>query len=211
MPGAAAVSTDRGAHATSGAPSPSVTSAPAASPRNVLVDVPCNTTSNAEVEQAFDPSMGYLYEAWIGCGGIGFSRSVDGGFSFEPAFTVPGSAPSGGSSWDPAIALSPNGTIYVAFMVSTPGDTPAVAWSWDHGLTFANWSSVFTAPANTFSDRDFIAVAPNGTVYVTWDYSPMVNFPNGTPLDVEGCATGGSCYFTNGDYNIVIAWSSNGG
>ncbi len=184
---------------------------PAATPRNVLVDVPCNSSGNAEVEQAYDPTVGYLYEAWIGCGGIGFSRSIDGGYSFETAFSVAGSTPAGGFSWDPAITLSPNGTIYVAFMVDVPGDAPVVAWSWDHGQTFAGWSLVFTPPTNTFSDRGFIAVAPNGTVYVTWDYSPMANWPNGSALDQEGCASGGSCYFTNGDYNIVIAWSSNGG
>ena len=178
---------------------------------NVLVDVPCNVSGNAEVQQAFDPGLGYLYETWIGCGGIGFSRSTDGGHTFDAAVTVPGSAPPSGGSWDPSIAVSPNGTVYVAFMVSVPGDTPAVAWSWDHGLTFAGNATVFAPPGNSFSDRDFLAIAPNGTLYVTWDFSPMFYWTNGTPLDVIGCAYGGSCYFTNGDYNIVIASSSDGG
>ena len=186
---------------------PTGTTVPGATPRNVLVDVPCNVSSNAEVESAYDPSAGVLYETWIGCGGIGFSRSVDGGFSFQPAVTVPGSI----GGWDPAIAVSPNGSVYVAYMASPFGDTPGVAWSWDHGQSFAGFSYVFTPPSNTFSDRDFIAIAPNGTLYVTWDYSPLFNFANGSTLDVIGCASGGSCYFTNGDYNIVVAWSSNGG
>src|SRR5215475_8611808 len=34
---------------------------------------------NAEVEQAVD--YPYVYEVWIGCGGIGFARSTDGGRS----------------------------------------------------------------------------------------------------------------------------------
>jgi hypothetical protein len=34
---------------------------------------------NAEVEQAVDAARGYVYEEWIGCSGIGFARSIDGG------------------------------------------------------------------------------------------------------------------------------------
>ncbi len=175
-------------------------------PRNVLVDAPCNLSSNAEVEQVYDAATGDLFEAWIGCGGIGFSRSLDGGYSFEPAVTVPGSHPLNGSSWDPAIALAPNGTVYVAYMASTvAGDTPRVAWSWDHGASFAGWANASTPNAREFSDRDFIAVAPNGTVEVTWDYSPNAS------LDSFGCAVGGSCYFLTGDYNVVLTESSDGG
>src|SRR5438067_13375617 len=37
---------------------------------------------NAEVEQAVDPTGGYVYETWIGCHGIGFARSADGGSRF---------------------------------------------------------------------------------------------------------------------------------
>src|SRR5215469_14349422 len=35
---------------------------------------------NAEAEQAIDGR--YVYVAWIGCDGIGFARSADGGRSF---------------------------------------------------------------------------------------------------------------------------------
>ncbi len=173
-------------------------------PTNVLVDAPCNATgANAEVQQAYDPSRGYLYEAWIGCGGIGFSRSLDGGATFEPAVTVPGSG--NVSSWDPSIALAPNGTLYVAFMVGSPGDAPVVAWSFDGGASFAGYAYAFTPASTEFSDRDFLAVAPNGSLFLTWDYSPNAS------LDTIGCAYGGSCYFTNGDYNIVCVRSDDGG
>ena len=59
---------------------------------NVLVSN-CNlgtsAVSNAEVESAVDPSTGYIYDEWIGCGGIGFARSIDGGGSFQSAITIP--------------------------------------------------------------------------------------------------------------------------
>jgi hypothetical protein len=45
---------------------------------------------NAEVEQAVD--YRYVYEAWMGCRGIGFARSTDGGRSFGHPMLVPGSA-----------------------------------------------------------------------------------------------------------------------
>src|ERR1700694_660144 len=39
---------------------------------------------NAEVEQAADRALGYVYELWMGCGpaGIGFARSTDGARRF---------------------------------------------------------------------------------------------------------------------------------
>ena len=62
--------------------------------------------SNAEVEQATDVTNGnYVYEAWIGCGGIGFARSTDGGKTFSASQTLPGS----GGAWDPTIAVAPGG------------------------------------------------------------------------------------------------------
>ena len=45
---------------------------------------------NAEVEQAVD--YPYVYEAWMGCRGIGFARSANGGRSFGRPMLVPGSA-----------------------------------------------------------------------------------------------------------------------
>ena len=75
---------------------------------------------NAEVEQAVDPARGYVYEDWMGCGGIGFARSADGGQHFSAPITVPGSA---GGTWDPAVAVAPNGTVYAAYI--EPGWGPA--------------------------------------------------------------------------------------
>src|SRR5580658_9445879 len=50
----------------------------------------CN--GSAEVEQAVDPTQSkYVYEAWIGCGGIGFARSTDGGQVLDAGNDAPDS------------------------------------------------------------------------------------------------------------------------
>src|SRR3954463_1408197 len=71
---------------------------------------------NAEVEQAVDPRLGYVYEEWMGCRGIAFARSTDGGHSFSAPMSVPGSVGSSYNSWDPAVTVAPDGTVYAVFM-----------------------------------------------------------------------------------------------
>jgi hypothetical protein len=73
---------------------------------------------NAEVEQAVDAKLGYVYETWMGCRGIGFARSTDGGLTFQTPTYVPDSTGSNYNSWDPAVAVAPDGTVYAAFMLS---------------------------------------------------------------------------------------------
>ena len=63
---------------------------------------------NAEVEQAVDAKLGYVYETWMGCKGIAFARSTDGGDTFDTPITVPGSVGSNYNSWDPAVAVAPD-------------------------------------------------------------------------------------------------------
>src|SRR5262245_48394421 len=67
---------------------------------------------NAEVVSA-EAAPRLVYAAWIGCGGIGFARSTDGGVHFTKPRLMPGSAL---GTWDPAIAVGPGGTLYVAYM-----------------------------------------------------------------------------------------------
>src|SRR6266702_7695527 len=67
--------------------------------------------SNAEVEQAVDPSNGYIYEDWMGCSKIAFSRSTDGGKTFSDPFTLPGSIGSNLNAWDPAVAVARDGSV----------------------------------------------------------------------------------------------------
>ena len=170
-----------------------------------IVSASCSG-QNAEVEQAVDPRLGYVYETWMGCRGIAFARSTDAGLSFETPLSVPGSVGSNVNAWDPAIAVAPDGTVYSAFMISSGSDWyPVVAASFDHGVSFPQVASLLPPDHKNWGDRDFIAVGPDGTVYVTWDYGPertSVTFI---------CATGGSCAFATGDLNVVIQESTDRG
>ena len=95
--------------------------------------------SNAETEQAVD--YPYVYVTWIGCGGIGFARSTDGGRGFGHPLRVPGSAargcgcnPQSAAGWDPSIAVASDGTVYVSYMIDRHGYAhPRIAVSRDHG------------------------------------------------------------------------------
>jgi hypothetical protein len=161
---------------------------------------------NAEVEQAVDTKLGYVYEEWMGCRGISFARSTDGGGTFGEPISVPGSGGSNVNNWDPAVTVAPDGTVYAAFMVAENADWyPMVARSDDHGASFSEVSAVPPPDHKNWGDRDFIAVGPDGTVYVTWDYGPertSVTFL---------CATNGSCAFATGDLNVVMQTSTDRG
>jgi hypothetical protein len=118
------------------------------------------------------------------------------------------------NSWDPALAVAPNGTVYASFMaLSADYNTfaPVVDASFDHGRTFSQVSQLpvqaTPAPDINWGDRDFIAVGRDGTVYVTWDYGPSY-------IDVANqilCGPTGSCSFGGGDFNAVIQKSTDGG
>src|SRR5215472_17518462 len=104
---------------------------------------------NAEAEQAVDGR--YVYVAWIGCDGIGFARSANDGRTFGRPVTVPGSVGHGyhrsgigaglpKSGWDPSVAVAPDHTVYVAYMLYRHSHVhPMVAISYDHGATFAGF------------------------------------------------------------------------
>jgi hypothetical protein len=159
---------------------------------------------NAEVESASDPTGMNVYEEWIGCGGIGFARSADGGRTFSAPMRLPRSG--AGPSWDPALALGPTGTVYAAFMVNRSSRAyPVVDISTDGGKTFPTINSLVPPRTKNFGDRDFIAVDQrSGAIYVTWDYGPVNNIR-------EICSPIGSCSFTAGDVNVVVQKSADGG
>ncbi len=171
-----------------------------------MLSAPCASGQNAEVEQTVDPALGYVYADWMGCQGIAFARSRDGGHTWDDPLHVPMSLGSNVNAWDPAVAVAPDGTVYAAFMRAKNSQWyPFVAVSTDHGATFAYATGLVPPDFKNWGDRDFLTVAPNGTVYLTYDYGPersSVTFI---------CAASGSCAFLTGDLNVVVQWSTDRG
>ena len=166
----------------------------------------CASGQNAEVEQAADLALGYVYADWMGCQGIAFARSRDGGRTWDDPLHVPMSLGSNVNAWDPAVAVGPDGTVYAAFMRAKNAQWyPFVAVSTDHGASFAYATGLVPPDFKNWGDRDFLAVAPNGTVYLTYDYGPLRS--SLTYI----CAASGSCAFLTGDLNVVIQWSRDQG
>jgi hypothetical protein len=152
--------------------------------------------NNAEVIHAAWRDL--VYAAWI-CESkgtrIGFARSADGGTTWSEPMVMPGSS----GAWDPAVAVAPDGTVYVSFMrTSARQFFPVVDVSRDEGKTFPRRADVVPPVKSDFGDRDFIAAGPSGLVYLTWDYAPSAR-----QLRVQ-CASGGSCSFAAGELNAVI-------
>jgi hypothetical protein len=180
-----------------------VRSGPVVGPAVLVSSGAACSGQNAEVETAIDPKTGFLYEEWIGCGGIGFARSTDHGRTFSPPFLLPGSR----GGWDPAITVGPHGTVYAAFMVTRrPRSYPVVDISTDRGTTFPAVRSLVPPRKNNWGDRDFIAIGRHGAIYVTWDYGPH----NLTSKDFK-CSPAGSCSFVAGDLNAVVQRSTDHG
>jgi hypothetical protein len=171
-----------------------------------ITDVSTCAGQNAEVEQAVDAKMGYVYAEWMGCRGIAVARSTDGGRTWDAPVSLPGTVGSNNNTWDPAVAVAPDGTVYAAFMLSHGGQYyPLVDTSFDHGASFTQSSSLIPPDPKNWGDRDFIAVGPDGTVYLTWDYGP-----ERTSITYI-CASNGSCAFATGDLNVVMQKSTDGG
>jgi hypothetical protein len=181
----------QGCTAAPGKPAPSRTPpASATGPRvTPVTDISAGCAGNSsEVDEAFAPPD-YVYAEWIGCGGIGFARSADSGQHFGAAGTVPGSR---GFSWDPAITVAADGTVYAAFMHSggqsdvlfdahpTDPGTDAVHPGYEYFTSSADGTHWPSAPRPLWPgqgslslsawwiDGDISADAA-GDLYATWD------------------------------------------
>src|SRR5260221_2094498 len=171
-----------------------------------ITDVSTCGGQNAEVEQAVDPKLGYVYEEWMGCKGIAVARSANGGRTWDAPVNLPGTVGSNLNTWAPAIAVAPDGTVYASFMLARNAQYyQVVDASFNHGATFTQSSSLIPPDPKNWGDRDFIAIGPDGTVYVTWDYGP-----ERTSITYI-CASNGSCAFATGDLNVVLQKSTDGG
>ncbi len=186
----ATISTGRGATITAG--------------RQATVSGSCRGQST-EVEQAVDPGLHYVYETWIGCGGIGFARSTNGGSSFQRPIHLSHVLGFDGFTDDPAIAVSPSGAVYVSFIAQRGASSfPVIATSLDDGVSFARSVSLRPPRNRNFGDRSFLAAGPGATVYLTWDYGRRE-----ASVD-DLCAQDGTCSFTAGELNIVLQRSTDG-
>jgi hypothetical protein len=79
---------------------------------------------------------------------------------------------------------------------------PIVDVSHDQGQTFTVESSLRPQQAGDWGDAEYLAVAPNGTLYVAWGYGPAKAKVR------ERCAADGSCWAANGDLNVVVQSST---
>ncbi|MGD0380477.1 MAG: sialidase family protein [Acidimicrobiales bacterium] len=167
------------------------------------ISEPC-TGQNAEVEQAIDPAGARdVYDAWMGCQGIGFAYSTNRGASFSTPVQLPRSD---GTSDDPSVAVGPTGTVYVAFMVSVGDQSyPVVDASFNHGASFPQVTSIIPTDPENFGDSPNLAVGPDGTLYITWAYGPS------NDSVILRCKKNGSCSFSSGELNVVIQKSTDSG
>ena len=195
---ASGASIDAAAWATDVQPTSSAVVQPSAS---------CKGT-NVEPGEATDPTSGRQYIAWEGCGGVAFASRAPGK-GFSPPLVLPHSKAAGVVAWDPAIAVAPNGTVYVTFEVQTPTKSyPVIAASNNGGASFAQVVDDSAVPKGNWGVRPNLAIAADSkTVFLSWDYGPSAALVNNGIV----CSPSGSCAFTTGDLNIVVQASTDGG
>jgi hypothetical protein len=162
--------------------------------------------SSAEVENAVSPKNGEVFAEWMGCrgSGIAIAHSTDGGRTYFAASLLPATAHA--STWDPAITVAADGTLYASYMTQVGSDAyPVVDISKADGTGPWHISKLLPPKSHNWGDRDFIATGNGGTVYVTWDYGPSASKMRLV------CPPNGSCAFSYGDLNIVVQKSTNWG
>lgn len=167
-----------------------------------IADVSARCPGTGDISEATDRALGSVYVGFEGCRreeGIGFVRSLDGGASYSASVAMPDS----NGAWDPSLAVAPNGTLYVSFMKTVGRRTyPVIDVSRDDGQTFTVENSLRPQQSDNWGDAEYLAVAPDGTLYVSWGYGPSAS------TERERCAPNGSCWATHGELNVVVQSSS---
>jgi len=170
-----------------------------------ISEVSAGCPGTGDVQAATDPVRRYVYIAFEGCEhdrGVGFVSSPDGGASYSQPVALPGSR----GGWDPSVAVAPDGTLYVAFMDrAAHREYPTVDVSHDQGRTFSVEKTLQPQQSGNWGDAEYIAVAPDGTLYVAWAYGPSRSKVR------ERCAAHGSCFSVSGDLNVVVQSSTDEG
>jgi hypothetical protein len=165
-------------------------------------DVSAGCPGTGDISEAVDRARGYVYQEFEGCDhghGVGFARSANGGHSY----TAPVALPFSGGGWDPSLAVAPDGTVYAAFMKTAGHRTyPRIDVSHNYGRTFTVERSLRPARPHNWGDAEYLAVGPDGTLYVAWGYGPSNS-------EVKWrCSPDGSCWAYRGDVNVVVQRST---
>ena len=141
---------------------------------DVMVSDDVTSTSQVEPHAVVD-DLGYIHVGWIdrrsGLWRVRYSRSTDGGLSFEPSIEMPDAVyPETG---DPVLAFA-NGALYYAWIsfdrALNEGDV-AMRVSHDHGLTWGPRIKVSDGPSTVFTDKPWIT-AKDDTVYAVYADMP---------------------------------------
>lgn len=141
---------------------------------DVMVSDDVISTSQVEPHAVVD-DLGYIHVGWIdrrsGLWRVRYSRSTDGGLSFEPSTEMPDAVfPETG---DPVLAFA-NGALYYAWISFdrdlNDGDV-AMRVSHDHGLTWGPRIKVSDSPSTVFTDKPWIT-AKDDSVYAVYADMP---------------------------------------
>lgn len=130
-----------------------------------------------------------VYAVWTEYDGpLWLARSFDAGKTFTPPQRI---APNAAPTRAPALALSPDGTVYLAWTTGTDeGADIQLAISTDRGATFSEPRAI--APSASYSDAPKLAVDRNGVlhlVYAESDGGPFGRFHIRYTRSTDGART----------------------
>ncbi|MFC1594114.1 hypothetical protein ACFL38_02180 [Candidatus Omnitrophota bacterium] len=171
---------------------------------NVRVDDTSSSTSTQGSPSLALDASGNIYVAWSdnrnGNYDIYFSKSTDGGLTFEPDVRVDDTETSSSSQSGPSLAVDYNGHIYIAWQDDRNGNLDIYcSRSSDEGVTFeADVRVDDTGTSTSEQQRPSLAVDAAGNVYVVWvDGREWLNIFSAKSTD------GGATFETNVKVNTA--------